>query len=54
MWTGMNVPRHDGPQLHLIGYEPGIPVERLIQAVRENRDEFLEAAIGVIKGADTY
>ncbi|NBC03849.1 MAG: hypothetical protein GVY20_09125 [Bacteroidetes bacterium] len=50
MWTGMKVLKHDNSQLHLYGYEPDYPVERTINAVRGNRDEFLEKAIEVITG----
>ncbi|MFP8487925.1 S41 family peptidase [Gracilimonas sp. Q87] len=49
MWTGMKVLKHDESQLHLIGYEPDFVVERSIDAVRSNRDEFLEKALEVIK-----
>lgn len=48
MWTGMKVLKHDGSQLHLIGYEPDIVVERSIEALRNNRDESLIKALEVI------
>jgi C-terminal processing protease CtpA/Prc len=49
IWTGMKVVKHDGSQHHLIGIQPTIPMKRTIQGIREDRDEFLEKAIGVIK-----
>lgn len=48
MWTGMKVLKHNDSQLHLIGYEPDFAVDRTIDAVRSNRDEFLEKALEVI------
>jgi hypothetical protein len=49
MWTGMRVLKHDGSQLHLIGYRPDYPVKLTIKAIKENRDEFLEKALEILK-----
>ena len=49
-WTGMKVVKHDGSQLHGVGIKPTIPVHKTIRGVKENRDEFLEKAIEVVKG----
>ncbi len=49
MWTGMKVLKHDGSQLHLIGYRPDYPVKRTIQAIKENRDEYLDKALEILK-----
>jgi C-terminal processing protease CtpA/Prc len=48
-WTGMKVVKHDGSQHHLIGIQPTVPVERTLKAVREGRDEYIEAALKVIR-----
>lgn len=48
-FTGMRVLKHDGSQLHLVGVQPTIAVERTLQAVRDGRDEDIEAAIEVIR-----
>lgn len=48
-WTGMKVVKHDGSQLHLIGIQPTVPVQRTLKGVREGRDEFLEKAIEIIE-----
>ena len=50
-WTGMRVLKHDGSQHHGIGILPTIPSERTIRGVREGRDEQLERAVEVVKGA---
>ena len=47
-WTGMKVLKHDGSQHHGVGILPTVPVERTIQAIVEQRDEFLERAIEVV------
>jgi C-terminal processing protease CtpA/Prc len=52
VWTGMKVLKHDDSTHHLVGIRPTVPVERTIAAVREGRDEFLETALDLIKGAD--
>ncbi|MEO5601551.1 MAG: S41 family peptidase [Cyclobacteriaceae bacterium] len=44
-WTGMKVFKHDGSPLHGVGILPDVYVQKTIQGVRENRDEFLEKAI---------
>jgi C-terminal processing protease CtpA/Prc len=49
MFTGMKVLKHDGSQLYLNGFEPGYPVNKTIQAVREGRDEYLEKALEVAR-----
>ncbi|MEI6142034.1 MAG: S41 family peptidase [Mariniphaga sp.] len=49
MWTGMKVLKHDGSQLHLIGFRPDYPVKRTIKAIREGRDEYVEKAVEVLK-----
>lgn len=51
-WTGMRVLKHDYSQHHLIGIKPTVPVERTIEGVRENRDEYLEKALKLIKDSD--
>ncbi len=47
-WTGMQVLKHDGSQLHLIGYRPDYPVNRTIKAIKEDRDEYIEKAKEVL------
>ena len=49
MWTGMKVLKQDGSQHHLIGYRPDYPVKRTIKAIKENRDEYLEKALEILK-----
>ena len=49
MWTGMRVLKHDGSQLHLVGFRPDYPVKRTIKAIKEGRDEYLEKAVEVMK-----
>lgn len=44
-WTGMKVLKHDGSQHHLVGIQPTIPVERTVRAIRDGRDEDVEAAL---------
>lgn len=48
-WTGMKVTKHDGSQLHTIGFTPDIYVNKTIKGVKEGRDEFLEKAIELTK-----
>lgn len=50
-WTGMKVLKHDGSQHHLIGIQPTIQVEKTLQGVREERDEFLEKALEIIRSS---
>ncbi len=47
MWTGMKVLKHDGSQLHLIGFRPDYPVERTMEGIKNGRDEILEKAIEI-------
>ena len=49
MWTGMKVLKHDGSQLHLIGFRPDYPVNRTIKAIKEERNEYLDKALEVLK-----
>lgn len=49
MWTGMKVLKHDGSQLHLIGFRPDYPVSRTIKAIKEDRNEYIEKAVEVLK-----
>lgn len=49
IWTGMKVTKHDGSQLHGIGFLPDIYVDKTINGVKEGRDEFLEKAIELTK-----
>ncbi|MFK7812122.1 MAG: S41 family peptidase [Maribacter sp.] len=44
-WTGMKVLKHDGSQLHGIGFLPDIYVNPTIEGLKEGKDEFLEKAI---------
>ena len=48
-FTGMRVLKHDGTQLHGIGFLPDVYVERTIEGVKTGRDEFLEKAIELAK-----
>ncbi len=50
-WTGMRVLKHDRSQHHLIGIRPTVPVARTIEAVREGRDLYLEAALDQIEAS---
>ena len=49
-WTGMKVVKHDGSQLYKIGIEPTIEVDKTIEGVRMERDEFLEKALESARG----
>jgi hypothetical protein len=49
MWTGMKVLKQDGSQHHLIGYRPDFPVKRTIKAIKENRNEYLDKALEILK-----
>ncbi|WP_339710104.1 S41 family peptidase [uncultured Kriegella sp.] len=44
-WTGMKVEKHDGSQLHGIGFLPDIYVKKTIEGIKSGKDEFLEKAI---------
>tara|TARA_R110002012_G_scaffold140887_1_gene298586 strand:- start:10840 stop:12645 length:1806 start_codon:yes stop_codon:yes gene_type:complete len=48
-FTGMRVLKHDGSQLHGIGFLPDVYVKRTIEGVKTGRDEFLEKAIELAK-----
>jgi C-terminal processing protease CtpA/Prc len=50
-WTGMKVLRHDGSIHHGVGIQPDVYVERTVQGIRENRDEFLEKAVELLNAA---
>jgi hypothetical protein len=51
MWTGMDVLRMDRSPFYTVGFLPDVPVERTLRAVKEGRDEYLDAAIAVIEAA---
>ena len=44
-WTGMKVLKHDGSQLHGIGFLPDVYVKPTIEGLKAGKDEFLEKAI---------
>ncbi len=47
-FTGLGVYTPDGGQTQRIGLSPDIYVKRTIEGVKEERDEFMEAAIKYI------
>ncbi|HUH27369.1 S41 family peptidase [Gelidibacter sp.] len=47
-WTGMKVVKHDGTQLHGIGILPDFYVNKTIEGIKQEKDEFLDKAIEVI------
>ena len=51
IWTGMRVLKHDGSQHHGVGIRPTVSVVPTLRGIREKRDEQLEAAIRIAKGA---
>jgi len=51
IWTGMRVLKHDGSQHHGVGIQPTVRVAPTLQGISEGRDEQLETAIRVVKGA---
>lgn len=51
VWTGMKVLKQDGSQHHGVGIQPTVPAERTIAGVREGRDEVLERALSILRGA---
>lgn len=51
VWTGMRVLKHDGSQHHGVGIQPTVRVSPTLRGIREKRDEQLEAAIRIVKGA---
>lgn len=48
-FTGEKVIKRDSSQLYLIGYRPDYPVNRTIKGIIENRDEYLDKALEVLK-----
>ena len=48
-WTGMRVVKHDYSQHHLVGIKPTVPVERTVEGVRADKDEYLEKAVELIE-----
>ena len=48
-WTGMKVLKHNGSQHHGIGILPTVYVNKTIQGIKENRDEFYDKAIEIAK-----
>ncbi|WP_375562681.1 S41 family peptidase [Bernardetia sp. OM2101] len=48
-WTGMKVIKHNGNQHHGIGIIPNVKVEKTIKGITENRDEFLEKSLELIR-----
>lgn len=48
-WTGMQVFRQDGKLFNGMGVIPTHPVKKTINAVVENRDEYLEQALKIIR-----
>ena len=51
LFTGMKVLKHDGSQHHGVGILATVPVTRTIQGAVEGRDELLERAIEIVRGA---
>lgn len=49
MWTGMKVLKHDCSQLYLNGFKPDYPVSKMIEAVKEGKDEYLEKALEIAR-----
>jgi len=48
-FIGMRLLKHNGSQLHGIGFLPDVYVERTIEGVKAGRNEFLEKAIEIAK-----
>jgi hypothetical protein len=48
-FTGMRVVKHDGSQLHTIGFLPTVPAQPTLAGLRAGRDEVLERALQVIQ-----
>ncbi|MBN1552745.1 peptidase S41, partial [bacterium] len=48
IFTGMEVVKHDGSRLHLVGFQPDIPVERTAKGILEGRDEVLQKALAIL------
>jgi C-terminal processing protease CtpA/Prc len=51
VFTGMRVLKHDGSQHHGVGIQPTVRVSPTLRGITEKRDEQLEAAIRIVKGA---
>lgn len=49
VWTGMKVLKHDLTQHHLLGITPDLYVYNNMEAVKEQRDVFIEKAIQVLE-----
>jgi len=52
IWTGMRVLKHDGSQHHGVGIQPTVRVSPTLRGITEKRDEQLETAIRIVKGAN--
>lgn len=48
-FTGQKVLKGDSSQLYLFGYRPDYPVNRTIKGVIENRDEYLDKALEILR-----
>jgi C-terminal processing protease CtpA/Prc len=51
IWTGMRVLKHDGSQHHGVGIQPTVRVSPTLRGITEKRDEQIETAIRIAKGA---
>ncbi|MBV8545860.1 MAG: hypothetical protein JO088_14040 [Acidobacteria bacterium] len=51
IWTGMRVLKHDGSQHHGVGIQPTVRVSPTLQGITAGRDEQLDTAIRIVKGA---
>jgi len=49
IWTGTHVVKHDQSQLHSIGIQPTVRINRTIEGVRAGRDEYIEKALAIIR-----
>jgi hypothetical protein len=49
VWTGMKVTKRDDSPLYLNGFSPNYPIKRTIKAVKENRDEYLDKALEILR-----
>jgi len=48
-FTGLRVTKLDGSRMHLVGFQPTIPVSRTIAGVAAGRDEVLERALAYVR-----
>lgn len=48
-FTGMRVVKHDGSQLHTIGFLPTVPTQPTVAGLRAGRDEVLERALEIVE-----